>query len=326
MPLKVYSRRKQLAPETPHVPVIQPEKGTNSIDLKKRQYTQHPLSHFVSLEKLSPSYKAFVSKLNSIETPKTVQEALRNDNWRKAMMEEMSALIKNNTWEVVGLPIGKRKVGCKWVFPTKFRADGTLERYKARLVAKGYTQTHVIDYHESFAPVVKMNTIRILLSLATNLDWSLQQLDVKNAFLHGDIEEEVYMEVPMGLEEKFEQGKVCKLKKALYGLKQSPRAWFGRFTKTMNSMGYNQSQGDHTLFFKQTEMNKVIALIVYVDDIALIGNDPAEMEKLKRQLAKEFEIKDLGKLKYFPRIEVAHSIEGIVISQQKYILDLLKET
>ena len=119
----------------------------------------------------------------------------------------------------------------------------------------------------------------------------------------------------MGLEEKFEQGKVCKLKKALYGLKQSPRAWFGRFTKTMNSMGYNQSQGDHTVFFKQTEMNKVIALIVYVDDIALIGNDPAEMEKLKRQLAKEFEIKDLGKLKYFPRIEVAHSIEGIVISQ-----------
>ena len=159
------------------------------------------------------------------------------------MMEEMSALIKNNTWEVVDLPIGKRKVGCKWMFTTKFRADGTLERYKARLVAKGYTQTHGIDYHETFAPVAKMNTIRILLSLATNLDWPLQQLDVKNAFLHGDLKEEVYMKVPLGgLEEKFEQGRVCKVNKALYGLKQSPRAWF--------RMGYNQSQGDHTLLFK----------------------------------------------------------------------------
>ena len=136
VPLKVYSRRKQLAPETPHVPVIQPEKGTNSIDLdaqkkgndflslndldlpialrkEKRQCTQHPLSHFVSLEKLSPSYQAFVLKLNSIETPKIVQEALRNDNWRKEMREEMSALIKTNTWEVMDLPIGKKKVDCK---------------------------------------------------------------------------------------------------------------------------------------------------------------------------------------------------------------------
>ena len=125
------------------------------------------------------------------------------------------------------------------MFTTKFRADGTLERYKARLVAKGYTQTQRIDYHETFALVAKMNTIRILLSLATNLDWPLQQLDVKNVFLHEDLEEEVYMEVPLGLEEKFEKGKVCKLKKALYRLKQSLRVWFGRFTKAMKSMGYN---------------------------------------------------------------------------------------
>ena len=128
------------------------------------------------------------------------------------------------------------------MFPTKFRADGTLERYKSRLVAKGYTQTHGIDYHETFAPVAKMNTIQILLSLDTNLDSSLQQLDVKNAFFTWRLRSGSLYGSANGVEEKFEQGKVCKLKKALHGLKQSPRAWF--------RMGYNQSQGDHTLLFK----------------------------------------------------------------------------
>ena len=180
MSLKVYSRRKQLALETPYVPIIQPKKGTNSIDpdtqkkgndflslnaldlpialtKEKRQCTQHPLIHFVSLEKLSPSYQAFLSKLNSIETPKTVQEALRNDNWGESNDGRNECTNKKITHE--------RKVACKWVFTTKFRANGTLERYKTRLVAKGYAQTHGIDYHEAFAPMAKMNTIQILLSL-----------------------------------------------------------------------------------------------------------------------------------------------------------------
>ena len=119
------------------------------------------------------------------------------------------------------------------------------------MVAKGYTQTYGIDYLETFAPVAKMNTIRVLLSLTTNFGWNLQQFDVKNAFLHGDLEEEIYMEVPPGFESK--EGMVCKLKKALYGLKQSPRAWFGRFAKVMTTLGYKQSQGDHTLFVRHSD-------------------------------------------------------------------------
>ena len=154
-----------------------------------------------------------------------------------------------------------------------------------------------------------MNTIRILLSLATNFDWPLQQFDVKNAFLHGDLEEEVYMEIPEGLEEDYEGKKVCQPKKALYGLKQSPRAWFGRFATSMKSMNYIQSQGDHTLFVKHSKDGKVIALIVYVDDIIVTGDDLEEMGRLKEKLAREFEIKDLGRLKYFLGIEVARSKE-----------------
>ncbi|KAI3470208.1 hypothetical protein Pfo_026871 [Paulownia fortunei] len=189
-------------------------------------------------------------------------QALNSKEWKQAMKVEMDTLENNKIWEMVELPKGKRPMGCKWVFSVKYNADGSLERNKARLVAK-----------ETFASVAKMNIIRILLSL----------FDVKNAFLHGDLEEEIYMEAPPGF-------------------------------------------GDHTLFIKHSSSGGVIVIIVYVDDIIVTGNDQIEMEVLKAKLAKEFEIKDLSKLKYFLGIEVAHSKEGIFISQQKYVIDLLKET
>ncbi|KAG8497017.1 hypothetical protein CXB51_008247 [Gossypium anomalum] len=153
-----------------------------------------------------------------------LEEALESAEWRQAVMEEMKALKNNETWEVSDLPKGKKPVGCKWIFTTKFKPDGCIDRYKARLVAKGFTQNYGLDYDETFAPVAKLNTIRVLLSLAANLDWHLTQLDVKNAFLNGELSEEVYMDFPPGFEES--KGQVCKLKKSLYGLKQSPRAWF----------------------------------------------------------------------------------------------------
>jgi hypothetical protein len=212
------------------------------------------------------------------------------------------------------------------MFTIKHKVDGSVELYKARLVAKGFTQTYGIDYEETFAPVAKMNSIRVLLSMAANLNWPLHQFDVKNAFLHGDLEEEVYMEILPGLEDSSSAGKVCKLKKALYGLKQSPRAWFERFSRAMQRFGYKQSQVGHTFFIKHSYQGNVTALIVYVDDIVLTGNDDGEMQNLKHCLANEFEIKDLGTLKYFLGIAVARSKHDIFISQRKYILDLLKET
>ena len=194
-----------------------------------RACTKHPMSRFVSYSNLSSSFSTFTSHLSCIEIPKNVQEALNVPKWKEAVFEEMRALEKNNTWNVTTLPVGKRTVGCKWVFTVKYNSGGSVERYKARLVVKGFTQTYGMDYSETFAPVAKLNTIRILLSLAANLDWPLHQLDVKNAFLNGDLEE-VYMDGPPGFEEKF-GSKVCKLKKSLYGLKQSPRAWFEKFTQ-----------------------------------------------------------------------------------------------
>ena len=148
------------------------------------------------------------------------------------------------------------------------------------LVAKRYTQTYGIDYQEAFAPVAKINTIRVLLSLAADLNWPLQKLDVKNAFLNGELEEEVYMDLPPGFDLKQKNGKFCRLKKSLYGLKQSPQAWFDCFTQAIQQHGYKQAQTDHTLFHK-TVGKKISILIVYVDDIIVTGNDEAEIGRIK---------------------------------------------
>jgi hypothetical protein len=173
--------------------------------------------------------------------------------------------------------------------------------------------------------VAKLNTVRVVFSVAVNLDWELYRLDVKNAFLHGSLKEEVYMDLPPGFTKGY-NGKVCRLKKSLYGLKQSPRAWFDRFRHVLVKIGFAQGHSDHTLFVKRTSGDKVVVLLVYVDDIILTGNDTTGIEDVKKRLAEEFEIKDLGVLKYFLGMEVARSKEGMVVSQRKYILDLLEET
>ncbi|XP_060964985.1 retrovirus-related Pol polyprotein from transposon RE2 [Cannabis sativa] len=291
-----------------------------------RACTKHPIAKYISYNHLSDNYRAFITNISELVVPRSIQEALDEPRWKLAVDEEMDALIKNGTWEIVMLPRDKKIVGCKRVFTVKFKVDGSIERFKARLVAKGFTQTYRIDYQETFAPVAKINSIRILLSLAVNYNWPLNQLDVKNAFLNGDLEEEVYMSVPPGFEKKFGVGKVCKLKKSLYGLKQSPRAWFERFGKVLKRFGYTQSQADHTMFYKHSEEGKVAILIVYVDDIVITGDDIDEQERLKRRFGEEFEIKDLGPLKYFLGMEFARSKEGIFVSQRKYVLDLLNET
>jgi hypothetical protein len=167
-----------------------------------------------------------------------------------------------------------------------------------------------VDYDETFALVKKMNTIRTLISVASNLKWKLFQKDVKNVFLHRDLEEEVYMEIPSEFSSSETEGKVCKLKKSLYGLKQSPIAWFGRFRKEICSLGYQQSNVDHALLFKN-HIDKIAMFVVYVDDIVITRNDDEEIRHLKRTLARIFEVKDMGYLHYFLVIEVAYGAQGI---------------
>jgi len=300
-------------------------KGTRAAATKpiEKYGFEHDISNYVSYDALSPSYRAFVTLLQTVLIPSDWKVAKQDPKWCAAMREELEALRKNETWVLTDLPKGKKAVGCKWIYTVKQNPEGKIERYKARLVARGYTQTYGIDYDETFAPVAKMNTVRTLVSCAANFGWPLHQLDVKNAFLHGDLQEEVYMEVPPGMAAAGNgEGKVCRLKKALYGLKQSPRAWFDRFKRAVCGMGYGQCNGDHTVFYKHSN-RKITILAVYVDDIIITGDDEAEIGRLKQCLSNTFEVKDLGQLRYFLGIEVARSSKGIVLSQRKYILDLL---
>ncbi|KAJ0836373.1 putative RNA-directed DNA polymerase [Helianthus annuus] len=239
------------------------------------------------------------------------------------MNDEMEALNRNNTWILTELPPGRKPIGCKWIYKVKYKSNGQIDRYKARLVAKGYSQREGVDFDETFSPVVKMVTVRCLVSLAVNNGWSLYQLDVNNAFLYGNLSEEVYMTLPEGYFSENET-KVCKLVKSLYGLKQAPRKWNEKLTSTLLEIGFVQIVSDYSLFVKSSS-DVFIALLVYVDDIVITGNNKNEIDKIKAFLNSKFQIKDLGLLKFFLGIEVVQENGVLCLSQRKYCLDLLSE-
>uniref|UniRef100_A0A8R7NWC1 Reverse transcriptase Ty1/copia-type domain-containing protein n=1 Tax=Triticum urartu TaxID=4572 RepID=A0A8R7NWC1_TRIUA len=167
--------------------------------------------------------------------PVSHRDALGEPAWRAAMSEEFAALRHTNTWVLVPRPPGVNIVSCKWIFKTKHRPDGSVDKHKARLVARGFTQQHGIDYGDTFSPVVKPSTVRLVLSLAVSRGWSLRQIDVSNAFLHGFLAEDVYMQQPPGFEDATYPSHVCKLQWSIYGLKQSPRAWYARLIQAFRS-------------------------------------------------------------------------------------------
>ncbi|GAB2291669.1 hypothetical protein Dimus_038168 [Dionaea muscipula] len=223
-----------------------------------------------------------------LSLPCSPDEALLVPEWRAAMLLELQALQANHTWSVVPLPKDKRPIGCKWLFKVKYHQDGSVERYKARLVAQGFSQLYGFDYAETFAPVAKMDTVRSLLAVASVRSWHLVQMDVTNAFLHDDLDEELYMQLPAGLSalsptscsQGENLGMVCRLHKSIYGLKQAPRQWYFKLSQTLQGAGYTQSQSDHSLFTKSIGHASLTTILFYVDDIILAGNDLQEIEDI----------------------------------------------
>ncbi|KAG7536931.1 Reverse transcriptase RNA-dependent DNA polymerase [Arabidopsis suecica] len=289
------------------------------------QAVAHPIQATCSIDLLPEEHRAFLSKIDVEFIPQNYEEAKEREEWTNAVDDEVQAMIRNKTWVEEELPKGKKCVSSKWVFTIKYKSDGEIERYKARLVARGFTQTYGDDYRETFAPVAKQHTVKVVLSLAVNLDWELWQMDVKNAFLQGELEEEVYMSPPPGLEDIVTPGKVLRLRKAIYGLKQSPRAWYHKLSSTLLANGFKKSHSDHTLFTKQDNQG-IVVVLVYVDDLIISGSNKEGIQAIKTSLHSAFDIKDLGVLKYFLGIEVCRSKEGLFLSQRKYALDLLKLT
>ena len=217
-------------------------------------------------------------------------------------------------------PPGKFVVGCEWIYKIKTRSDGSIEHYKTCLVVKGFTHEYGIDYEETFAPVIRISSIRTLLAVVVASKWDLFQMDVKNAFLNGDLSEEVYMQPPSGL--SVESNKVCRLWRALYGLEQAPWAWFAKFSSTIFRSGYTVSPYDSALFLHCTDKGTIL-LLLYMDDMIITGDHLSGIQELKNFLSHQFEMKDLGHLSYFLGLEIAHSTDGLYITQAKYDSDLL---
>ncbi|KAL0409200.1 UNVERIFIED_CONTAM: Retrovirus-related Pol polyprotein from transposon RE1 [Sesamum radiatum] len=250
------------------------------------------------LHPYNTTYLAFVASLSILQEPKTFSEAINHEEWRQAMQSEIDALEQNNMWKVVSLPEGKRPIGCKWVFKTKLRADGSVERYKARLVAKGFNKVAGVDYTDNFSPVAKPVTLSLFLAIAAANNWPLHQSDINNTFLHGYLEEDLYM---------------------------ASRQWNVELTQQLTAFGFTQSAYDHCLFTKPTDL-RLMTFLVYVDDILITALSLIAIQTTKDYLHTLFTIKDIGEARYFLGLEIARNSDGIYVAQTKYVMDILADT
>jgi hypothetical protein len=275
-----------------------------------------------------PDFRSNFSLSITDDDPRTVREAVNSEDsklWKKAMVEEMDALDKNEAWDIVELPTGRKSVGSKWLFKKKFNAQGKVEKYKARLVAKGYSQVEGIDFGEIFSPVAKLTSIRFILSIPATFDLEVEQMDVKTTFLHGDLEEEIYMKQSEGFVVKGKKELVCKLKKSLYGLKQSPRMWYQKFDTYILGLGFVRSRDDHCVYSKQVG-NHFIYVVLYVDDMLLVGNNMDVIKEVKSQLSSKFDMKDLGAANFILGMEIKRDRANrkLWLNQRKYVETILQ--
>ena len=287
--------------------------------LVNTQRTRRPpiwMSDYTSGEEISDDNIATHHVLFSENDPITFEEAIKGAKWRKAMDAEIEAIERNNTWELVVLPKEEKPVGVKWICKTKLNEKGEVEKFKARLVAKGYTQEYGVDYSEVYASVAKHDTIRMIISLAATNEWTIFQLDLKSAFLHGKLEEQAFIDQPPGYEKKESKNMVYRLKKALYRLKQAPRAWYSRIDTHFVNSRFNKCPYEHTLYIKIGNTGNILIVCLYVDDLIFTGNDEDMFKEFKESMMHEFEMTDFGKMKYFLGIEATQSAEGIFICQK----------
>ena len=254
-----------------------------------------------------------------------VTQTVFHPEWREAMSSELTALIRHGTWDLIPPPINCHPVGCKWVFRVKRKVDGSVDKFKVRLVAKGYNQQPGVDYNETFSPVVKPATIRTVLSIAIMNGWPLKQMDVNNAFLHGNLTETVYMVQPPSFKDLSRPDYVCRLRKAIYGLKQAPRAWYSSLKTALLALGFQNSKADSSLFVYRHD-SIVCYFLVYVDDLVITSNDKKFVAHVVTKLGDQFSLKDMGSLHYFLGVEVIPTNAGVFLSQHKYVRDILENT
>ncbi|KAK2429298.1 putative mitochondrial protein [Trifolium repens] len=270
-----------------------------------------------------PEYVAYTLE----EDPSNLSEALSSldaDLWQEAINDEMDSLESNKTWHLVDLPPGCKPIGCKWILKKKLKPDGTVDKYKARLVAKGFTQRENIDFFDTFSPVTRITSIRVLISLAAIHNLIVHQMDVKTAFLNGELEEEIYMKQPEGFVIHGQEDKVCKLDKSLYGLKQAPKQWHEKFDNVMISNEFKANESDKCIYYKY-ENNICTIICLYVDDLLIFGSNIHAVNAVKSLLCNNFDMKDLGEADVILGIKITRSEKGISLNQSHYIEKILRK-
>ncbi|GJR19257.1 retrovirus-related pol polyprotein from transposon TNT 1-94 [Tanacetum coccineum] len=297
------------------------------VDIKESR--NHPLENVIgnlnqrTLRSQAQNQSNFFCFISTIE-PKNVNEALGDESWIVAMQEELNQFIANDIWELVPQPKNMTIIGTKWVFRNKLDENGVVFRNKARLVAQGYNQQEGINYDETYAPVARLESIRILLAYACTLDFKLFQMDVKSVFLNGFINEEVYVAQPLGLIDFEKPDHIYKLKKALYGLIQAPKAWYDRLKAFLIKHEYKMGMVDNTLFTKKKSSNLIIVQI-YIDDI-IFGSTCQDMcDEFAKIMHDEFKMSMMGELNFFLGLQIKQMEDGIFFNQSRYIKEMLKK-
>ena len=281
---------------------------------------------------IPPDYLVYIGEqdydIGSVTDPITYAEAVscpQSELWLDAMRDEIQSMRHNGVWELIELTEGHRPIGCKWVYKTKRDHKGKIEKFKARLVAKGFTQKEGVDYEATFSPVSSKDSFRVIMALVAHFDMELHQMDVKTAFLNGDLNEEVYMMQPEGFVANDLGTLVCRLEKSIYGLKQASRQWYLKFHSVVASYGFVENKVDQCIYCKVSG-RKLIFLILYVDDILLASSDLGLLHETKRMLSKNFDMEDLGEASFVLGIEIHRnrSCRLLGLSQRAYVDRILE--
>jgi len=262
--------------------------------------------------------------LLAAEEPENIDQALEDECWKKAMISELESIEENNTWYFCELPRGHKAIGLKWVYKVKKNPEGEIVKYKARIVAKGYAQRQGVDYDEVFAPVARLETVRLLLALAAYGGWEVHHMDVKSAFLNGDLQEEVYVHQPPSFSDPRHVGQVLRLRKALYALKQAPRAWNAKLDSELLSLGFRKCSVEHAVY-RRGVGESLLLISLYVDDLIICGPCVVQITHFKQQMKNTFSMSDLGLLSYYLGMEVMQKDGVITICQSSYAAKIVQQ-
>ena len=259
--------------------------------------------------------------------PRTIEEAKGRADWpmwEEAIQKELEALCKADTWDVIERPPGKNIVGCKWVFKVKKDSEGRIAKYKSRLIARGFTQVYGVNYTEIFTPVAKLASLRTILAMATHKDWPIEVFDFNSAFLNGELDEEIFMQLPPDLAGFDPRQFVAKLRKAIYGLKQAGHTWYQALYQALIDLGFKRAEYDHGVFYAQTTRG-VIILTIHVDDCTITGTTQKLLDHYKILINARYTMTDLGPVSWLLRIKVNRDRKNhtIMLSQQSYIESIL---